>query len=208
MAAPLQGPFETHLTLATTRPHEELERFAATHRLKFTHILLSRGRQPSQPMLTRHASGTLAGELAAAHALAATCAASGFAVTRIKIEVAPDNPHAPVHPEQITPETGYWEHHVKLLLPPDADLPALAAIARPHGAHLSRNARRIRTDAHEERFLTQRLHQATRDQARAALDALLAVLHDHTLLQVEEEFVVHDSNLALDAGWISPEGPP
>jgi hypothetical protein len=87
-------------------------------------------------------------------------------------------------------------------------VPALAALAARHGAHLSRNALRRRDDGVQERFVTQRCAAVGRPAARRLLDGLLAALAaaGHTALGVEEEFVAHDSNLALDAGWIEAEG--
>ena len=46
-----------------------------------------------------------------------------------------------------------------------------------------------------------------RAEAHAALEALLRGLAPlgYPILDIEEEFVVYDSNLALDAGWIQSE---
>jgi hypothetical protein len=47
-----------------------------------------------------------------------------------------------------------------------------------------------------------------RPTARAALDALLAALAaaEIKVIEVEEEYVAWDNNLALDAGWLDPTG--
>jgi hypothetical protein len=200
--------FETHITIAASTPDAigPLQVWAADHRLKFTHIQLDRGRTPSQPMVTRHARGTLAGELAMAADLAGDLRAAGHPVVRIKLEVAADDDAAPANdaaaarnrPDQ------YFEAHVKLLLPDDASVAAIAVVAVRHSAHVSRNARRVRDDGQHERFLTRRAYGVGRETADRAVDALLADLATDgvIVMDAEREFVVHDSNLTLDAGWM------
>jgi len=201
------GDFETHLTIGldSLATLAALQDWAKAHDLKCLHILLQRGASPSQPMLTRHGSGDLAGELRIANDLSRQLDASGFRVTRIKIEAACSNREVPatdadavVHPEL------YFEHHAKLLLNPQTDLASLARLAQAHSAHLSRNALTTRNDGREERFVTQRCRQVGREVARRRLDALLEALqrHSYPIIDVEEEFVVFDSNGSIDAGWI------
>jgi hypothetical protein len=212
VTAEFDDQFETHLTVRPTAPDHlaRLREWAAARRLKFTHIVLVRGATPSQPMLTRHGHGPLSGELGRAAELALALRADGFDVTRVKIEAAPWNRGVPQSDDEAAgdPPERYFEHHVKILLPPTADLAAIVALARRHGAHVSHNALRHRDDGQQERFVTQRVHNLGAPAARANLDALLAALRaaQHEILDVEEEYVVHDSNLSLDAGWINAAG--
>ena len=206
------GEFETHITvrLGESGEIEALRRWGAAHGLKCLHILLDRGVSTSQPMLTRWGRGDLAGELATALALGRSLSAEGFPVTRVKIEAAPGNQCVPQSDAEAGdhPADRYFEHHVKLLLEDGADASTLAEIAERHSAHLSSNALRVREDGRHERFVTQRCHAVGRAEARRRLDALLGALAPlgHPVLEIEEEFVVHDSNLALDAGWLRDEG--
>lgn len=207
-----QGDFESHVTvrLAGGEDTRALRDWAAARGLKFTHIVLARGSTASQPMLTRHGRGRLADERARAEALAGEIGATGFVVTRIKIEAAPSAEGVPQSNEEGARAAAdqYFEHHVKLLLQPGVDLPALAALAESYAAHLSRNALRSRADGREERFVTQRCRGVGRPTARRHLDALLSALAAgaYEVLEVEEEFVVYDSDLSVDAGWIAAEG--
>ena len=202
------GEFETHVTvhLNEAADIDRLRAWAGPRDLKCTHIILARGRAASQPMVTRHGRGDFAAELAAAKELAEALADAGFAVTRVKTEAAPWTAGVPATDDegQRHPPARYFEHHVKLLLGPGADMTALTEIAQGHAAHVSRNALRRRDDGREERFVTQRCFGVGRTTARAALDALLHALRraEYPIIDVEEEFVVHDSNVALDAGWI------
>ena len=168
---PSREEFETHVTVRAPCAAEDVTRlreWASSHELKFTHIILARGRTPSQPMLTRHGHGTLADEHARAAELAAALGADGFDVTRVKIEAAPWNVGVPRTDAAAAadPPQRYFEHHVKLLLPVEADAAPIVAVARPHGAHVSHNALRRRDDGRQERFVTQRVHRQGRAGGR------------------------------------------
>lgn len=207
-----EGDFESHVTVRADGPGgpEALAAWAAARGLKFTHIELARGRTVSQPMVTRQGRGLLRHELDRTRALAGELAGAGFAVTRVKLEAAPWSRGVPLsddHGASAAPDQ-YFEHHVKLVLADDADLGMLAAMASAHSAHLSRNARRVRPDGRRERFVTQRCRGVGGASARARLDALLSALTQagYDVVEVEEEYVVYDSDLSVDAGWIEAEG--
>ncbi|MFI1331029.1 hypothetical protein ACH4U7_12990 [Streptomyces sp. NPDC020845] len=210
------GEFEIHLTVrpVTGRadsplPYRALERYAAERAWKFAHIVLDRGRVPSQPMLTLRTDGTLPAARSAADAAAAGLACAGFPVVRTKVEAAPWAAGVPVSDEEaraLGPRY-YFEHHIKLLLDTAEAPPALAGLVAAHTAHLSRNARRVRTDGRAERFVTQRCRLVGRDTAGRRLEALTAALRaaGREILSMEREFVVYDSDEGLDAGWIAEE---
>ena len=135
---------------------------------------------------------------------------AGFAVRRVKVEAAPDNRDVPATDAEASRYAGrYFEHHVKLALPADADLAALTKLAERHAARLSRNARRHRDDGTAERFVTQRCHGVGLATARRAFDGLRRALAaaGYTAVKVEQEYVVWDSNLADDAGWLDATPP-
>jgi hypothetical protein len=206
--AHLTGDFEVHLTLTagTDVPDATTRKLADQHGLTFIHIRLDRGATPSQPMFTGRASGTLTHLRRVADGWSAALRAEGLDVVRVKIEAAPWCRGIPATDEQAADEPGerYFEHHVKLLLDP-ADLTGLAALVEPHGAHLSRNARRHRDDGRHERFVTQRCHRVGQPTARERLADLRRALTAAglTIVEVEEEYVVADDNLTVDAGWLT-----
>ncbi|MEV4508207.1 hypothetical protein AB0K00_04525 [Dactylosporangium sp. NPDC049525] len=192
------GDFETHFTVVYD---DRLPEWADRLGLKYTRIRLDRGACADQPMLTSTGRGDLPEQRAAAGALVALLQRDGFTVRRVKIEAAPWHACVPVEPG---PTGGcYFEHHVKLVLA-DGQLDLVRSVAEGHGAHLSRNARRVRDDGRHERFVTQRCRDVGRPQARERLDALLSALAGAGLdaVEVEEEYVVVDDNPGLDAGWI------
>ncbi|MCX5147853.1 hypothetical protein OHB36_13915 [Streptomyces sp. NBC_00320] len=167
-----------------------LEAWARGRGLKVTHILLARGRMVSQPMLTlRDRTGH--------EALVPRLRAAGFDPVRVKVETVPWTTDRP------GPGGGYFEHHLKLLLPAGFDRCALEALVTPHGAHLSWNARRCLPEGRHERFVTQRW-RGTAAGAGAACDALAAALGSagYEIRSGEREFVLYDSNLSVDDGWI------
>jgi hypothetical protein len=197
------GDFETHVTVrpAAARP---VAGWAAARGLTFVHIVLERGRVASQPMLTLHTRGTLDDALADAARTTADLRADGFEVARVKVEAAPWNAGVPARDADALGPVYYFEHHVKLLLEPGFDAGTLAGAARPHAAHLSRNARRVRPDGRQERFVTQRCRCVGSRTAGRRLDALVRELRarGHEIVSVEREFVVHDADESLDDGWI------
>jgi hypothetical protein len=199
------GDFEVHLT-GSAEEADALAAFASRRGAKFTHILLSRGETPSQPMLTVQGSGTLEDLHRLAEGWRADLAAEGLGLLRVKIEAAPWNEGVPASDLEASDEL-YFEHHVKVLLPSDDrdKVDRLRWTIAENGANVSRNARR-RRGRHEERFVTQRCRGVGRATARIRLDALLAVLRDsgYEVLEVEEEYVVHDDALHVDRGWLDP----
>ncbi|GAB2725478.1 hypothetical protein [Kitasatospora kifunensis] len=97
----------------------------------------------------------------------------------------------------------YFEHHLKVLLAPGERAVLVRAVAG-HTAHVSWNARRTDPTGRRQQFVTQRCHGVGRHTAERRLAALTETLvaAGHPPIAVEREFVVYDSNLAVDDGWI------
>ena len=207
-----EGDLEAHLTVdaGSVQSVGRLADWAAARGLGFTHIVLARGLHPSQPMVTLRGRGRADDWIRTTVAeTAAALADAGFPVLRTKVETTPWASGVPRTDAEarLAPPHLHFEHHVKLLLPAGADLAALASRVLPHGAHLSRNARRIRADGLQERFVTQRCHAVGARTAHRCLEALLAGLPDTQVLETEREYVVHDTRLDLDAGWLARPAP-
>jgi hypothetical protein len=187
--------YEIHLTVSADAPDDRLRSWAESHGVKYTRIILDRGDHASQPMLSWLSDGTPASAEQDARRTATTLRADGFPVTRLKVEAAAA--------EAATEPGLYFEHHVKLLLPTGTDLQEVREVAAQHDAHLSRNARRVRPDGVQERFVTQRCRQVEPPAARSHLSALVGALTGAgwEIAEVEEEWVLVDDNPGLDAGW-------
>ncbi|MFJ4342376.1 hypothetical protein [Streptomyces sp. NPDC088915] len=190
----VDGVCETHVTVRCRTEGERvrLEAWAAGRGLKVTTIVLARGRTPVQPMLT------LPGRTGHP-AVVAGLREAGFEPVRVKVETVPWST------EPAGPGGGYYEHHLKLALPSAYDRAALEALVVPHGAHVSWNARRVLPGpgGRHERFVTQR-HPGPADAAGRACDALVAALvaAGHEPVAQEREFVLSDSDLSWDEGWL------
>ncbi|WP_338702784.1 hypothetical protein V2W30_35950 [Streptomyces sp. Q6] len=209
---------ETHLTVGAVRAAEgdaveRLASWAAARGLGFTHIVLGRGHHRSQPMVTLRGRGRadewLAGPVART---VADLARDRFPVLRSKTETAPWAAGVPVTDAEAAraPAHLHFEHHVKVLLDRECAPRALAARVEGHTAHVSWNARRVRDDGRHERFVTQRCHGVGRATAGRRLEALVAALTAAPgvrILETEREYVLHDTRLGLDAGWITEGGP-
>lgn len=200
-----EDEFEIHLTIAarTEGDTDRAARFAHANGIKFAHIVLPRGASPSQPMLSWRARGAFETQVRSAAAVADALRAADIDVVRTKIEAAPTNPDVPQFGACVRPEH-YLECHCKCLLDERADVEALAALVMAHGGHLSRNARRVRADGCQERFATLRRRDGGVDgiahDAMALREAMTPYVRE--VLSSEIEYVVYDSNLAIDAGWL------
>lgn len=206
----IDGTFETHITVAD-HERDGLAAFAVEHGLKFVYIELDRGLTRHQPMLTLRGSGTLEQQHAVARDWRARLSRAGLRPTRTKIEAAPWCAGVPEtdRAARTEPDDRYFEHHVKLRLPSAAvpELLAVTDLAEAHGARLSRNARRRDADGGEERFVNQRCHRVGRDTATERLERLVAALRaaGHDVATAEQEYVVYDSHLGLDQGWLTAQ---
>ncbi|WP_327007597.1 nucleotidyl transferase AbiEii/AbiGii toxin family protein [Dactylosporangium sp. NBC_01737] len=203
----MHGNFEIHLT-ALASQHREVATMAARDGLKFSDIVLDRGYHPGQPMITFRANGTWEDVTEEALEERIRLRDAGIHLVRVKIEADPDNPGVPATDAEAIeePDERYFEHHLKLRLPdvaPDR-LASITALVVPHNARLSRNARRRDTDG-EQRFVTQRCHRVGRTTALSQLAALREALTaaGHDIVEVEEEYVVSDTALHLDSGWLT-----
>lgn len=206
-----RGDFEVHLTVsAPTAPARERFRgWCAGRGHKCVWIVLARGEHTEQPMATwRRGHTNLPVVRAEAEAQAAELTRTGLAVTRVKIEVAPTNSDVPQTDADATehPSASYFEHHIKLLRRRDQPRDALLAVCGAFGAHLSRNAFRDAPGEREERFVTLRAYALGAISADRTFRALLAALREagEQVLEAESEYCVHDSAVALDAGWLTP----
>ncbi|MGW6395280.1 hypothetical protein ACWFR1_33365 [Streptomyces sp. NPDC055103] len=186
--------YETHVTVRcrTEGERARLDIWAADRGLKVTTIVLARGRTPVQPMLTLP-------DRTGHPAVVAGLREAGFEPVRVKVETVPWST------EPVGPGGGYYEHHLKLALPAGYDRAALEGLVMPHGAHVSWNARRSLPgpDGRHERFVTQR-HPGPADAAGSACGVLVTALvaAGHELVSEEREFVLSDSDLSWDEGWL------
>ncbi|SCL21676.1 Nucleotidyl transferase AbiEii toxin, Type IV TA system [Micromonospora pallida] len=203
----VSGDFEIHIT-ANAYDAERLSAFAAQRGLKFVHIVLDRGAYASQPMLTLTGRGTLTEQHTTVQRWQRELGEACIHPCRSKIEAAPWCVGVPQSDEEsaVEPAGRYFEHHVKLLLPSPrvVDRVALAELVEAYGARLSRNARRERADGAQERFVTQRCHGVGLATARRRLDELVRALRaaGHDIITVEQEYVVFDSAVHHDQGWL------
>jgi hypothetical protein len=200
-----EGALEIHLTVSSWAA-DRLDEFAGERGIKVSQIELDHGEFRSQPMLTVELTGSLEDAEQRVAQLRRELAAAQLQAVRVKIETAPWNRDVPVTDDQAR-EDLYFEHHVKVRLPAGdaARRLEITALAREHDARVSRNARRVLDDGTEERFVTQRCFGVGRQTSRPRLDALLSALDEggFEVLEVEEEYVVVDDNLGLDAGWMN-----
>lgn len=194
----LSEPYEVHLTVAD---HSLMERTAVELGLKPSHIVLERGKTPSQPMLSWRGPGPLDAELTRLDVVVTALAERGIPVLRAKVEASPDVPGVPQDDDSAD---SYFEQHIVLELVRDGERERLLDLLRPHGAHLSRNARRADTKF-EQRFVTQRAVGVGWPSAERRFEALCMLLKAEGYVHrgVHREYVFVDTRQDLDAGWLS-----
>src|SRR4051794_31624594 len=208
------GTFEAHVTVQAP-DLDSRERFRALCGelgVKSVLIELPQGVTRSQPMTSSYHRGDLSQAVAEVVRIAKRLRSEGFEVTRVKLEALVSNSGVPETDEeaQALPAGNYFEFHVKVTLPPGADLHALRARCAEHGAHLSANAFKVDSDGRAQRFVTVRYYGVGKVRAGERFEALLRALtaDGFTLSNKLREYSVFDSNIALDAGWIdAPRGP-
>jgi hypothetical protein len=209
---PGSGTFEAHVTVQAD-DHAGRARFRALCAelgVKCVLIELPQGQTRSQPMTSSYHRGELPAVAKEVAGIARRLREQGFTVSRLKLEALVSNPGVPATDEEARawPAGNYFEFHVKVALPPGADLEALRELCRQCGAHLSRNALKQDGDGPAHRFVTQRVYGVGRERANAAFEGLLGRLSaaGYALSNKLREYTLYDSNVAVDAGWI--EAPP
>ena len=150
-------------------------------------------------MLTYQASGPESAVVAEAHRVAARLAADGLPVVRIKVEAHAANPGLPQTGHD-DPD-GYFEGHLRVVVGPGR-LAGLRELAIRHGAHLSRSP--AKTAGPERRFVTARAYRVGAPDARRRFDLLRDALEaaGFPVDKVEHEYVLYDTYLDLDRGWL------
>ena len=201
------GNFEVHVTIAVTGSLDPFRNWCQAARCKCVWIVLARGVETQHPMATWRRAGTVLPEVfAEAKERVEALKSAGFVVVRLKIEADISNDQIPETDDDARQEPGscYFEHHVKLRRDVTSGCESLMKVSLAHAAHLSHNAWRRPTEGVEERFVTLRSHGVGRRTSAQQLKGLLMALESagERITEVESEYAVYDSNLALDDGWL------
>jgi hypothetical protein len=207
-----RGNFEVHLTVRAAGMLGAFRAWCEAEQCKCVRIVLARGVQVEQPMATWRRDDTILPDvLAEAIERAQELERAGFAVVRVKVEADPSNDDVPATDDDalLQPSGNYFEHHVKSRREATAGHELLLRVCLAHAAHLSRNAWREPAEGFEERFVTLRSYRMGRSVSEQRLHRLLAALDEagEQIIDVESEYTVYDSNLALDAGWLPHDAP-
>lgn len=152
-------------------------------------------------MITFWSSGDLNDQLRLANSIRRELATFHVEVVRVKVECATADLSRIDLPAG---ESHYFETHLKLLLKNDAEVERTRQLSRSTNARLSRNARRVRSDGAVERFMTQRVYSHDLAEADRRREELIANVRRTgiEILEIEAEYVLYDSKLELDRGWL------
>lgn len=207
------GQFEVHLTARTDdAAADAFRQWCDTCGFKCVRIVLSRGQSQEQPMATWRRDHTdLPAVLAEASEYAQSARDAGHQIVRVKVETPLTNQDVPITDAQAGDRDAslYFEHHLKIRRRSSDPIDQLQSVSEQHGAHLSRNAFAKADGDHEHRFVTLRSYgvgaETSNQQVRQLLDSLDDM--DAEVVECESEYCVYDSNIALDAGWLSSNQP-
>ena len=212
--SPYRGAFESHITIGAV-DRDRQSRFRDVCRqigVKSVLIELPEGATRSQPMTACYHHGEICLVVEEVISQCRALRTAGFILARVKLEAVATNEGVPDSDEQAAraPAANYFEFHVKLLLPANADLEALRACCHRHNARLSRNALKTDSDGRTERFVTLRLYGIGRRSAFTRLEALERDLSASrfAVANRQREYTIFDSAERLDAGWIDPPAGP
>jgi hypothetical protein len=203
------GTFESHVTVRAESP-ERVKRFRELCResnLKCILIKLARGRYHSQPMTATHHQGSLDDVIAEAQSIAQHLGSNGFEVTRVKVEADPTTSGVPRTDEEAArlAAANYFEFHLLVTLKRLSELPRLSVLCADHNAHLSMNAFKQAAGEETERFITMRLKGMGGARASILFDNLAGAIElaGYRTSRRVQEYVVYDTNLTLDDGWMN-----
>lgn len=205
MNAPL---FELHLTVRAEDDAAlaRFRAFCAERGVGCTVLELARGQARLQPMTSTHHKACLEDVRGHAGVLSHALEAAGFPVLRMKIESHPESPGVPTTDAEarLQPDSRYFEHHVKVLLPAQEGLERLVSTCVTHGGHVSSTPRRVRPDGAHAHFVTTRHRgvgfSSALERRQGVVQALTAA--DFQVLSAESEYVMVDTNSGLDRGWL------
>eukprot|EP00004_Rigifila_ramosa_P008766 TRINITY_DN2010_c0_g1_i2.p2 TRINITY_DN2010_c0_g1~~TRINITY_DN2010_c0_g1_i2.p2 ORF type:complete len:224 (+),score=53.25 TRINITY_DN2010_c0_g1_i2:26-673(+) len=208
----ISGLFEIHITTHRANDVEAFRAACAALALKPVLIQLPAGEHATQLMTSSYVSGSLDKAAAQARQQADALQAAGFPASRVKVEAMISNAGVPDTAADaqasIAESAGrYFEFHLKIAMRP-GDYDAVNAVCHEHGARLARNAFKQHTDTEVVFISTLRVGSLSgRQAALAALEALRKALTEAgsgkwEVLSAEREYVVMDSNIGLDRGWI------
>ncbi len=205
-----QGDFEAHITVGELQG-DQLAYFKLVCQdlgVKPILIQLSRGKHVMQPMTSSNHAGTLEQVVTRLKEIAEEFRhpKNSWNVTRIKVEAAPWNTDIPQNNNEASkhPETNYFEYHLKLLLGGEEERITAKYACELHGAHLSSNAFKKRSDGKIENFATMRSYGTGKAEAELLFEAFR---QDMEKSQIEVgksvlEYTVYDTNLGLDDAWL------
>ena len=207
----VKGAFEYHITVRIN-DRSDINKFVKLCKgigLKPIFIELPYGEEVKQLMTSKYITGTYPDVLLPVHAIAHKVASSGFQILRIKIEALAANKGVPRNESDIAFEPGhrYFEFHFKIMLNDESEKERLTQIGQKYNAHTSRNAFKQFGNGKFSNFLTMRTFGKGRDEALKMFGCLKAELlrNGFEIIGHEQEYVVYDSNLDLDKGWVKKE---
>ncbi|WP_144394590.1 hypothetical protein [Pleionea sediminis] len=199
------GSFEVHMTVDLD--HNSLDSFkllCEEINASFLIIVLDKGSSDHQPMLSKVFSNPDNACKSINDLIYKV--AEQYDVVRVKIEASLDNHGLPLLDDDalIAPDDCYYEFHVRLKLPLNADIATITKQLNGYHAYVSQNALKNLSE-YQLRFATIRVMKKGRTAALSHLQAFIDYLNEQQIGfdKVIKEYNIFDSNISLDAGWMN-----
>ncbi|MBI4852432.1 MAG: hypothetical protein HY819_11615 [Acidobacteria bacterium] len=203
------GTFESHITIQLNN-QTALSLFRSVCeelKVKCSLIELPNGINRFQPMTSLYHQGSFESVLKEVNGLAQSLTQEGFKVIRVKIEALINNLNVPITDEQAKKfPNNYFEFHLLVTLSSEKDKERLKNLCTQNNAHLSQNAFKKTLYGLNQHFVTMRLYNIGKTNAKAEFSKLIEMLkkENFSLSNKLQEYIVYDSNISLDQGWVEP----
>lgn len=201
--------FESHITikLNNTTALSNFQKLCQHLQVKCLLIELPMGVNTFQPMTSLYHRGSFESVFNEVTSMAQRIMNNGFQVIRVKIEALISNLNIPISDEEAKKfPNNYFEFHVLVELPTQNEVERLKIICEKHQAHLSQNAFKKSLNGVKQYFVTMRFYETGKSIAKSRFSMLLNELkkEQFSLSNQLQEYIVYDSNISLDAGWVEP----
>ncbi len=206
----LDGLFELHVTVdcSDVGAFSQFCQKMDKPKLKPVVIELPYGENQKQVMTSNWVVGSYEKACGILQQVTKLVSSQGYSISRSKIEALASTKGVPETSEQVTtfPESNYFEFHAKVVIPDEkmSRIEELSKLALSKNAHLSKNGLKQEKPGLNARFVNLRVSLKPKNEAFKLRDELVQALNeaDWQTEKVQSEYVVYDSNLKYDQGWM------
>lgn len=190
-------PFEFHHTVVITNPEEIAKFKVVSQELGIKPILVETTSGVTDLMTSARMLGTITDANKYLKELSGLLSNAGFSVIREKIETVPW-----YSDKDCVEDSTYYECHYQIPVDKDTDYEKLASVCKDNNAHLSQNLFK-KLENGGVQMVTIRNYSSRSEFQKSSTKLLHELSQFSNKINMEQEFVVLDTNLSHDNLWIS-----